>query len=184
MHTAHLPSVYVVMITTRCQYWGVGPQVTKFEQGSSGDHQMSVSGEGIGAQFWCLGMERVGEEGRCPGLMSGGGRCPGLCLWERVCVGGRGGGTLPIPWCMWFTYPPPHGQKDICENTTFPQLHLWAITRRHFSRMPTGHLSGSTSYIVNKFEHVWVDPCGVRSNLMRFEHVGGGLGPRMVGTPL
>ena len=27
---------------------------------------------------------------------------------------------------------------------------------------------------MNKFEYVWVDPCAVRSNLMRFEHVGGG----------
>ena len=41
-----------------------------------------------------------------------------------------------------------------------------------------------TSYIVNKFEYVWVDPCAVRSNLMRFEHVkGGGLGPPYGGNP-
>ena len=35
--------------TTRCQYqWGeVGPQVHKFEQVSSDDHQMSVAGVGM-----------------------------------------------------------------------------------------------------------------------------------------
>ena len=51
MRTTRLPSVCVLVATTRCQYqWGkvggVGPQVTKFQQVSSDDHQMSVVGGG------------------------------------------------------------------------------------------------------------------------------------------
>ena len=48
MCTAHLPTICVSVATTRCQYWWrVGPQLNKFEQVSSDDHQMSVAGEGI-----------------------------------------------------------------------------------------------------------------------------------------
>ena len=36
---------------------GVGPQVNKFEQVSSDDHQMSGA-EGLDAQIWCLGRRR------------------------------------------------------------------------------------------------------------------------------
>ena len=45
MRTGLFPTVHVLVATTRCQYqweWGVGPQVNKFEQVSSDDHQMSV----------------------------------------------------------------------------------------------------------------------------------------------
>ena len=43
MHTARLQTVHVSVATTRCQYCdGVGPQLNKFEQVSSDDHQMSV----------------------------------------------------------------------------------------------------------------------------------------------
>ena len=48
----HLPTVYVPVATTRCRYHlggGLGPQVNKFEQVSSDDHQMSVAW-GVGAQ--------------------------------------------------------------------------------------------------------------------------------------
>ena len=39
--------------TTRCQYWlGVGPQVNKFEQVSSDDHQKSVVGRGGRSHVW------------------------------------------------------------------------------------------------------------------------------------
>ena len=50
MITARLPTVRVSVATTRCQHqWGrVGPQVNKFEQASSDDHQMSVAGEDRG----------------------------------------------------------------------------------------------------------------------------------------
>ena len=49
---------------------GVGPQVNKFEQVASDDHQMSVAGLRVGCKF--------------PGLMSGGGvRSPGLMSGER-----------------------------------------------------------------------------------------------------
>ena len=56
MRTAHLPTVHVLVATTRREYGGggVGPQVNKFEQVPSDDHQMSVAG------------------GRYPGLMSKG----------------------------------------------------------------------------------------------------------------
>ena len=42
--------------------------------------------------------------------------------------------------------------------------------------MPTVCLSVSTSYIVNKFQHVWWGVgggCSVRSNLNTFDHVKG-----------
>ena len=93
---------------------GVGPQVTKFEQVSSGDHQISVAGEGDR----CPVLMFVGGKGWGGGqvLRSDiwGGRCPGLCLWERVgaqvCVGGRGRGypTNPI---MHVIYLPPMDRK-------------------------------------------------------------------------
>ena len=41
MCTARLPTLRVLVATTRCQYfWGgvIGPQVDKFEQVSSDDH--------------------------------------------------------------------------------------------------------------------------------------------------
>ena len=48
MSTIRLPTVRVLMATTRSRGWGgavgVGPQVNKFEQVSSDDHQMSVAG--------------------------------------------------------------------------------------------------------------------------------------------
>ena len=66
MCTAHLLTIYVLVATTRCQYWGLGSQVNKFEHASSDDHQMSVvggRGEGVGTQVLCLGQ----EGGRYPG---------------------------------------------------------------------------------------------------------------------
>ena len=54
MRTARLLATHVSVATTRCQYEGVGPQVKKFEQVSSDEHQMSVPWEvgsgGVGAQ--------------------------------------------------------------------------------------------------------------------------------------
>ena len=49
--------------------------MSKFQQVSSNDHQMSVAGEGVGAQLGCLG-----GGGRCPARISGrsGGRRPSL----------------------------------------------------------------------------------------------------------
>ena len=48
MHTTSLPTILFLVATTRCQYWwgGVGPQMNKFEQVCSHDHQMSVVGVG------------------------------------------------------------------------------------------------------------------------------------------
>ena len=50
MRTTLLPTVRVSLATTWCRYWlgvgGVGPEVNKFEQVSSDDHQMSVAGMG------------------------------------------------------------------------------------------------------------------------------------------
>ena len=65
MRTARLPTIPVLVATTRCQYqWGsIGPQVNKFEKVSSDDHQMTVAG------------------GRRPGPMSGGGRGEGDGEW-------------------------------------------------------------------------------------------------------
>ena len=47
--------------------------MSKFEQVSSDDHQMSVAGEGVGTQAPCLG-DRYPDVwgGRYPGPMSGG----------------------------------------------------------------------------------------------------------------
>ena len=66
MHTIHLPTVHVSVDATRCQYWWgqVGPQVNKFEQVFSDDHQMSVAGGGGSSSGLMLG-----EGGRSPGLM-------------------------------------------------------------------------------------------------------------------
>ena len=60
MHTIRLPSIHVLVVTTRCQYSGggrwLGPQVNKFEQVSSDYHQSSVVGEGRDRyQVWCQG---------------------------------------------------------------------------------------------------------------------------------
>ena len=45
--TTGLPTVRVLVATTRCQYWwGEGPQMSKFEQVSNDDHEMPVVGEG------------------------------------------------------------------------------------------------------------------------------------------
>ena len=78
-----LPTIHVSVATTRCQYWrrgGGGPQVNKFEQASSDDHQVSLVG--VGSQVWCLGgrspdlmSEGRGRGGSSPGLMSGGFPC-------------------------------------------------------------------------------------------------------------
>ena len=48
MHTTSLPTILFLVATTRCQYWwgGVSPQMNKFEQVCSHDHQMSVVGVG------------------------------------------------------------------------------------------------------------------------------------------
>ena len=56
MRTARLPTVGVSVVSTRCQYGGprvLGPQVNKFEQVFSDDHQMSVAGDGVGIQDPC-----------------------------------------------------------------------------------------------------------------------------------
>ena len=97
MRTGHLPTIHVLVATTRCQYWleEVGPQVNKFEQVSSDEHQMSsagemgvvprsdVLGEGVSAQVWCPG------EG--------------------------------VPYLSHVIYLAPlRGQTDTCENLTFP----------------------------------------------------------------
>ena len=76
---------------------GVGPQVNKFKQVSSDDHQMSVAGE---------------EGGRSPGLMSRGRGVP-----YHV--------TCPM---MHVMYLPPREKTDTCENITFLQLRLQAVT--------------------------------------------------------
>ena len=79
MHTIRLPSIHVLVVTTRCQYSGggrwLGPQVNKFERVSSDYHQSSVVGEGgDGYQVWCQGKK------------GGGGRS---LVWSA------GGDTLP-----------------------------------------------------------------------------------------
>ena len=57
------------MATTRYQYrgggGGLGPQVNKFEQVSSDDHQMSVAGRD--PQIGCLGLGGRGPQVWCPG---------------------------------------------------------------------------------------------------------------------
>ena len=72
MRTARLPTVCVLVATTKCQYHGgrgVNPQLNKFEQVLSDEYQMSVV-----------------ESRRSQGLMSGGGRgrSPGLKSWGQV----------------------------------------------------------------------------------------------------
>ena len=55
-----------------------------------------------------------------PGGVCLGGVCPGL----GVCPGVSSWGYLPLVWWVypsmqWDRRPPPHGQTDTCENTTF-----------------------------------------------------------------
>ena len=72
---------------------GVGPQVSKFEQISSDDHQMSVVGE-------------------VPYLVSGGGELVPCLEW----------GGVPISQCIMGSghMGTPMAQTDTCENITFP----------------------------------------------------------------
>ena len=44
MHTAYLPTLCVLVATTRSQYHGVGYHVNKLEQFPSDDHQMQAAG--------------------------------------------------------------------------------------------------------------------------------------------
>ena len=83
---------------------GVSSQMNKFEQVSNDHHQMSLAGEGIGPQGWCLG------DGVSPQV------------W---CAGG-GGGTIP---CDLFHVTYPHGQTDACKNITFHKPLLIFIKR-------------------------------------------------------
>ena len=47
--TTGLPTVHILVATTRCQYWWtLGPQMSKFEQVSGNDHQMPVVEGGVG----------------------------------------------------------------------------------------------------------------------------------------
>ena len=57
MHTARLPTVHVSVATKR----GEAPQVNKFEQVSSDDHQMSVAGEGVGPMSGIQGQCIMGD---------------------------------------------------------------------------------------------------------------------------
>ena len=81
----HLPTVLVSVATTRYQYRrsGVGPQVNKFEQVFSDDHQMSVVEREVGNYSTMDNSHMVA----------------------------------------------PLGQTDACENITFPQLRLRAVTK-------------------------------------------------------
>ena len=67
---------------------GLGPQVNKFEQVSSDDHQMSVVGGGE-----MLGTQVLGPGGRYPGPISGGGDMGGRYL-SPMSGGGAMGGRL------------------------------------------------------------------------------------------
>ena len=50
MLTARLPTIHA-LVATRCHYWYGGPQVNKFEQVSSDDHQISLAGRvGLGLE--------------------------------------------------------------------------------------------------------------------------------------
>ena len=59
----HLPTV-CVLVAARCQNQWEGPQVNKFEQVSSDDHQMSLAGTGLG---WGDPMSGGGPRARAGG---------------------------------------------------------------------------------------------------------------------
>ena len=82
-----------------------GPQMITFEQ-LSFDH-WSLAG---GSQVWCPW--GVGY--------------PTWPFWGYPTM-------WPIPWCIWCYHPSPScGQTDVCENITFPQLRVWAVTRHWY----------------------------------------------------
>ena len=100
----------------RLGWEGVGPQVNKFEQVSSDDHQMSVPGEGgVGTQVPYLGP------------ISGGGGWEGL---SKSHVWRRGGLPYRVTYPMMYLMLPtslPRGQTDACGNITVPKLCLRAV---------------------------------------------------------
>ena len=77
-------------------WWGGmgGPQVKKFEQVFSDDHQMSLV-EGCGFHVWCLGIRAEG----------------------RVCTVRSNASWVMVTWD-----PLPYGQTDVYENINFQQI--------------------------------------------------------------
>ena len=72
MRTVRLPTMHVLVATTRCQYHeGMGPQVSKFKQVNSDDHQMSIAGGGGRSHVCYLGPR--GRGGPIFGIWDGGG---------------------------------------------------------------------------------------------------------------
>ena len=86
-------TIHASTATTRCCSKG-GPQMNKFKQVSSDDHQMSLAWI---SQVWCLG-----------------GGAPYLTFPRGTLLAFPGGYST-----MWPT-PHPHEQTDACENITFP----------------------------------------------------------------
>ena len=101
MHTAHfqfqLPPLDVTL-----GGW-IGPKMNKFEQVSSGHHQMSLAGA------WAEGWVCHPGDGALGYVQRGGGQGVASPIWA-------------IPWCIWCTYSPVDRMTDTCENITFPQL--------------------------------------------------------------
>ena len=114
-YDACLPTVRISVVSTRCQYQGVGvgSQVNKFEQVSSDDHQMFVPGGRVSRSHVFGRWGGVGY----PGPMS---RREGVPYHA----------TYPI---KWIPYPSPNRMiTDTCENITFAQILCRAINKPIF----------------------------------------------------
>ena len=92
---------------------GVGPQVSKVEQNSSDDHQMSVAGVGGGGR--CLGsMSRMRREDKREGRG-----------WKGVPYRV----TYPMMHILYLPSPTSlNRMTDTCESITFQQLRLRTVT--------------------------------------------------------
>ena len=112
MRTAHLPSMGIhASLATMMYWWGVrGPQVNKFEQVSSDDHQMSLV---EGWRVPCLMLRGLGPEGARA--------MRGASLYSEVqCIMGNGHmGPLPL-------WTDRHGYENITtssNNLLSPQVN-------------------------------------------------------------
>ena len=112
MRTVRLPTMHVLVATTRCQYHeGMGSQVSKFKQVTTDDRQMSIAGGGGRSHVCYLGGKR---KRRSHIWYLGWGR--GVTMSQCI----MGTGHMGTPWTEW--------QADNCENITLPQICLWTVT--------------------------------------------------------
>ena len=83
---------------------------------------------------------------RFSGHLGGGGSAQGRCLLGGVSPGGI---YTPLPIACWDTSPRTELLTHACENTTFPQLLLWAVIRTtlHFKYQENNSVTKYKQYM-------------------------------------